>query len=93
MDTNAILAAVKVDLGTKTDAYDDRLRTRITSAIAWIQAEGATLTDTEPDRELVAMYAVWLWRSRLTGEGMPRMLRYALNNRVLGEKARTGNAG
>lgn len=93
MDTNAILAAVKVDLGIKTDAYDARLTSRITSAIAWIQAEGATLADSESDRELVAMYAVWLWNSRLTGEGMPRMLRYALNNRVLGEKARENNAG
>ena len=34
------------------------------------------------------MYAAYLWRSRTTGEGMPRMLRYALNNRLFSRKAR-----
>lgn len=93
MNEAVMLTAVKADLGIRTDAFDARLLSRIRTAIAWIQAEGATLSDSESDQELVVMYAVWLWRSRLTGEGMPRMLRYALNNRVLGEKARTGNAG
>jgi hypothetical protein len=33
------------------------------------------------------MYAAYLWRQRVTGEGMPRMLRYALNNRLFSRKA------
>ena len=85
MDEAVMLTAVKADLGIRTDAFDARLRSRIKAAIAWIQAEGITLSDSEPDQELVVMYAVWLWRSRLTGEGMPRMLRYALNNRVFSQ--------
>ena len=48
------------------------------------------LEDTEADRDLVVMYAGWLWRSRTTGEGMPRMLRYALNNRLFSRKAAGG---
>jgi hypothetical protein len=35
---------------------------------------------------LVVMYAAWLWRKRDNMEGMPRMLRYALNNRIFQEK-------
>ena len=55
---------------------------------ARIAEEGITLADTEEDRDLVVMYAAYLWRSRSTGEDMPRMLRYALNNRLFSRKAR-----
>lgn len=87
MDAAILLAGLKVDLGLTSDAFDGRLLSRLRSAIEWIQAEGVILTDSEGDQELVVMYAAWLWNSRKTGEGMPRMLRYALNNRVFGEKA------
>ena len=49
---------------------------------------GVTLTETEEDKDLVLMYAAWLWRSRTTGEGMPQMLKSTLYNRLFGEKAR-----
>lgn len=87
MDAAILLAGLKVDLGLTSDAFNDRLLSRLRSAIEWIQAEGVTLTDSDGDKELVIMYAAWLWNSRKTGEGMPRMLRYAINNRVFGEKA------
>lgn len=83
-----ILAAVKVDLGIMTDAYDERLTEYITAAQREITREGITLT--EDDDHIVAMYAEWLWRRRDSGEGMPRMVRYALNNRVFSEKMQTG---
>lgn len=88
MDAAILLAALKTDLGITTAAYDDRLCSRLLTAQERIAAEGATLTDSESDQDLVVMYAAWLWRNRATGEKMPDMLRYALNNRVLGEKAR-----
>lgn len=88
MDAAILLAALKNDLGITSTAFDDRLNSRIATAQERIAAEGATLTDSEGDQDLVVMYAAWLWRSRVTGEKMPDMLRYALNNRVLGEKAR-----
>lgn len=79
-----ILAAVKIDLGIVTNAYDERLTEYIEAARKEITREGVTLT--EDDDHLVAIYTEWLWRRRDSGEGMPRMVRYALNNRVFSEK-------
>lgn len=39
------------------------------------------------DGHLIMMYAAYLFRKRATEEPMPRMLRWALNNRIFGEKA------
>lgn len=85
----SILASLKVDLGIlRTTAYDERLTEIIKASYRMIEREGATLdVSTLDDAQLVVMYSAWMWRKRDTGEGMPRMLRYALNNRVLGEKA------
>lgn len=82
-----MLEMLKIDLGITTDAYDTRLNAYLQTAETEIRREGATL-DTEgsvDDQMLVIMYAAWMWRRRDTMEGMPRMLRYALNNRVLQE--------
>lgn len=87
MNEELLLIAVKTDLGITTAAFDERLRSRLRTAAARIREEGVTLADTEEDRDLVVMYAAWLWRFRLTSEPMPRMLRYALNNRILSQKA------
>ena len=87
MDDAALLTALKLDLGISSAVFNDRLTARIRTAKERITAEGVTLTDSEGDKDLVIMYAAWLWRSRVTGEGMPRMIRYALNNRVLGQAA------
>lgn len=79
---------VKVDLGIKVTAYDDRLTQYVEAAKKAIVREGvATLSDDIEDMQLVAMYAGWLWRKRDTGDGMPRNLRWMLNNRILSEKA------
>lgn len=85
----SILASLKVDLGIlRTTAYDERLTEIIKASCQMIEREGATLNvSTLEDAQLVVMYSAWMWRRRDTGEGMPRMLRYALNNRVLSEKA------
>ena len=82
-----LLAMLKVDLQIKTTAYDTRLTQYINSAMEMIGTEGVTLdiTDLE-DAQLVVMYAGWLWKKRDNGEGMPRMLRYTLNNRLFSEK-------
>jgi hypothetical protein len=81
-----LLPLLKIDLGITTTAYDTRLSTYIEAAQAEIQREGITLGDTVDDSHLTVMYAAWLWRRRDGMEGMPRMLRYALNNRVFAEK-------
>lgn len=85
----SVLASLKIDLGIlRTTAYDSRLTEIIKSSFDMITREGATLDVSKPeDAQLVVMYSAWTWRRRDTGEGMPRMLRYQLNNRVLGEKS------
>lgn len=86
-DTN-MLEMLKIDLGISTTAYDSRLTQYINSAKEHIAIEGITLDTTSiKDCSLVVMYAGWLWRKRESGEGMPRMVRYALNNRLFSEKA------
>ena len=87
MNEELLLAAVHTDLGIASKAFDERLLARIRTAQARIAEEGITLADTEEDRDLVAMYACYLWRERTTGADMPRMLRYALNNRLFSQKA------
>lgn len=86
IDASSLLTGLKVDLGISTDAYNDRLITYIETAQARIAEEGVTLTDSVEDTLLTVQYAAWLWRSRDTGKGMPRMLRYALNNRIFSRK-------
>ena len=85
-----LLTMLKTDLGImSSEAYDERLTQYITSAVNYITNEGAaTLDPSKPeDAQLVVMYAAWMWRRRDSMEGMPQMLRRALNNRVFREKA------
>lgn len=86
-----LLSMLKVDLGIKsTTAYDERLSQYIEAADQAIREMGATLDYTVlKDNQLVVMYAAWTWRKRDSGEGMPRMLRYALNNRIFSEKVKS----
>lgn len=87
-----LLDMLKIDLGIITGEFDDRLTGYIAYAKDQIEKEGADVSmNTIGDMQLIVMYAAWLWRKRDTGEGMPRMLRYALNNKVLGGKM--GNDG
>lgn len=87
--TETVLVLMKTDLGILTStAYDTRFTQIINASLQSIAREGVTLTDSVEDMQLCAMYAEWTWRKRDTGEGMPRMLRWALNNRILSEKAR-----
>lgn len=88
--SQALLSMLKVDLGIMaTTAYDERLVQYLENAAASIAEEGATLDlDILKDKQLVVMYAAWTWRKRDSGEGMPRMLRYALNNRIFSEKVK-----
>ena len=90
MDAGQLVAMLKVDLGITTNAYDERLMNYIESAQTEIKRQGASLSDTIGDMQLVVMYAAWMWRKRDTGDGMPRMIRYALNNKIFSEKIKNG---
>lgn len=78
------ISLLKIQLGITTAAFDTVLEFYLHAAQIEITREGIALTD--DDLHLELMYAAWLWRKRDTGETMPRMLRYQLNNRVFAEK-------
>lgn len=94
--TNAeILQLVKLDLGELNDDKDILITQMISEAQEYITREGVTLDldNSDGDAGLVRMYAAWLFRKRASDKGdglgniakMPRMLRWALNNRVMSE--------
>lgn len=87
MNDSTMLEMLKIDLGISTTAYDTRLEQYLESAKEYIICEGINLdSEIVSDMNLVVMYAAWLWRKRDTNEGMPRMLRWNLNNRLFAEK-------
>ena len=89
MTDSELLTMLKIDCGITTTAFDERLAQYVEVAKSEITREGVTLVDTASDSQFIVMYAAWLWRKRDTGEGMPRMLRYAINQRVFSEKMQT----
>ena len=82
-DSATMLTMLKTDLGISSTSYDTRLAQYLQSAQKEIVREGITFPDTLPvdDMQLIVMYAKWMWLKRESGEGMPRMIRYALNQR------------
>ena len=86
MDKETMLQALKVDLGITTAVYDVRLAQFLESAKRAIEIEGINLTESISDANLIVMYAGWLWRKRDTGEGIPRSLRWMMNNRLFSQK-------
>lgn len=84
MNDETMLTMLKVDLGITTTAYDARLSQYLTSAKKEIEREGVSLSSSTSadDANIVIQYAAWMWRKRDTGEGMPRMLRWLINNRL-----------
>lgn len=97
METATVLSLLKADLELRNSINDDYLTSLIGVAQSRIEAEGITLGNTEDDIQLVEMYAAYLYRKRavssesystaaLNPQGMPYMLRLALNNRIFAEK-------
>lgn len=85
-----LLTMLKTDLGILTTTlYDERLTQYLQAAFNAIRQEGATTLNLDDalDAQLIVMYAAWLFRRRDAMEGMPRMVRWALNNRIMAEKA------
>ena len=104
MTTDELLGLVKMNLQIAGSGFDDYLSTLIIPAAeAAIREEGITLDLSEiGDCNLVVMYAAYLYRKRAESTvngnlswaaGMPRMLRYALNNRLFSEKMKAEESG
>ena len=87
MSDQDILKILKIDLQISVSALDEYLLFLITSAKKFILKEGIALTNSQDDALLVEMYAAYLYRKRKEQQNeMPRMLRWALNNRLFSEK-------
>ncbi len=84
-----ILTMLQVDLGELYPSEQRKafLQQAIGAARAFISREGINLTESIEDGQLVEMYAAYLVRKRANDTGMPRMLRWALNNRLFSQKA------
>lgn len=85
---------LKADLQLMTAAFDNYLDHLLTASEQMIQREGIVLKDTAEDEQLRIMYAGYLYRKR-SGDSptMPRMLRFALNNRLFSQKGATNATG
>ena len=87
------LALLKADLGlygTLPEPAAHYLDVTLTAAEELIAREGVRLDrEKAEDDALCASYAAWLYRKRASSENgpMPRMLRYALNLRIVGGAA------
>ena len=83
------LKLLKLDLQISTNAIDELLIQMLNAAHSFIEREGISLDETSAeDTQLVVMYAAYLYRKRRETNGaMPRMLRWALNNRLFSQKA------
>ena len=90
MDESVILTLLKADLDISTDKKNDYLITLIKASREFISREGIVLTDSYGDGILVEMYAAYLYRKRRESNPvMPRMLRWALNCRLMGGEVST----
>ena len=91
MTDSDLLSMTKLNLQLSGTAFDGYLSNLIIPAAKKaIAQEGITLDLANlNDCNIVVMYASYLYRKRADSEaGMPRMLRYALNNRLFAEKAK-----
>ena len=83
------MAMLQADLGEQfaSETRKAFLQQNIDAAVEFITREGVVLSTSAGDRQLVVMYAAYLIRKRATNEPMPRMLCWALNNRLFSQKA------
>lgn len=87
MMTRDILAMLKSNLQLMGTTWDEYLTQLIEVSTREIGREGVVLDTSQiDDVNLIVMYASYLYRKRNTDGPMPRMLRYALNNRLFAGK-------
>ena len=91
MEDAQILLILKQDLEILHSSKDDYLSDLISAAKGSIAREGIVLGDGYEDIILVVMYAAYFYRQRTGDKKMPMMLRSALNNKLVSQKATVTN--
>lgn len=100
MDDQALLVMLKANLEKRNSVNDEYLVQLIEAAKKEITQEGITLAESDypiEDANLIVMYAAHLYRGRVSNresyktaalnpQGMPYMLRLALNDRLFAQK-------
>lgn len=104
MDNAELLTMLKLNLEVITDymdaeakaAKESELLQYLNAAREFITREGIDLEeDSLGDAQILVMYASWLYGRRKAGNdygAMPRMLRYALNNRLFEQDINGANS-
>lgn len=81
------MTKLNLEIPAANTLFDDYINSLIVAAEQMISREGIVLTESIEDGNLVVMYAAYLYRKRAEDSPqMPRMLRYALNNRLFSQK-------
>lgn len=81
------MTKLNLEIPAANTLFDDYINNLIVAAEQMISREGIVLTESIEDGNLVVMYAAYLYRKRAEDSPqMPRMLRYALNNRLFSQK-------
>ena len=87
MTNGDLLTMLKCNLQLIGNTWDEYLTQLIEVSTREIGREGVVLDTSQiDDVNLIVMYASYLYRKRNTDGPMPRMLRYALNNRLFAGK-------
>lgn len=89
MASDAALALLRANVGypdaaSVPAALADVLANDLDAAVLRLKRSGITVdpdTEDPDDRNLLVMYAAWLFNKRKTGEGMPLMLSREIHNR------------
>lgn len=90
MNDQSRIALLKANVSAiGSTLYDDLFLSLLNSSVSMIEREGITLDmGSAEDNYLIVGYATWLFQQREQPDmQMPRWLRYALNNKVLHQKA------
>lgn len=81
------MTKLNLEIPAANTLFDEYILNLIKAAEQMISREGIVLTESIEDGNLVVMYAAYLYRKRAEDSPqMPRMLRYALNNRLFSQK-------
>ncbi len=82
---SANLEIVKHMIGIYTDAEDTYIEELLKVAKLDLEKMGIVLdAENASDNHLIRQYTVWQYRTRKTGEAMPRSLAFSIHNHLIG---------